>query len=100
MSHRLIVRPPAEQDLFDAQRWYEAQREGLGREFRLTVDELFARLRENPYMYPTVYRGLRRAVLRRFPYLVYFAADSEIVSVVACLHGKRRPGLIESRLPR
>lgn len=36
----------------------------------------------------------------RFPYLVYFAADSEIVSIVACLHGKRRPGLIESRLPR
>lgn len=98
MSHRLTVRRLAEQDLLEAQRWYERQVEGLGREFRQTVDELFARLRENPYLYPAVYRGLRRAVLRRFPYLVYFAVDPESVTVVACLHGKRRPGLIESRL--
>lgn len=99
MSHRLIVRPLAEEDLLDIQRWYDAQQGGLGGEFRQSVDELLQRLRDNPLMYPAVYRGLRRAVLRRFPYLVYFTVESEVVSIVACLHGKRRPGLVLLRQP-
>lgn len=97
MSRRLIVRPLAEEDLLDIQRWYEAQQDGLGGAFRRSVDELFQRLRENPLMYPVVYRGLRRAVLRRFPYLVYFTVESEVVSIVACLHGRRDQGLVRQR---
>lgn len=99
MSHRLVVRPLAEEDLVEIQRWYEAQQVGLGGAFRQSVDELFQRLSESPLMYPVVYRGLRRAVLRRFPYLVYFTVESEVVSIVACLHGKRHPRLVRLRHP-
>jgi toxin ParE1/3/4 len=97
VSYQLIVRALAEDDLLEAQRWYEAQQSGLGGEFRAAIDSLFTRLVEKPHLYPLVYSGLRRAVVRRFPYLVYFSVEAEVITVVACLHSKRRPGLVRAR---
>ncbi len=99
MSHGLVVRPLAEQDLLEAQEWYELQRPGLGGEFRGAIDDLLERVADHPRLYPPVYRGLRRAVVRRFPYLVFFAVGPQVVTIVACLHGRRRPGLVRSRVP-
>jgi hypothetical protein len=58
VSLRLVVRPLAEQDLVEAQRWYEEQRPGLGEEFRITVDRLMARILERPGLSPEMNRGL------------------------------------------
>lgn len=97
MTYQIIVRPQAEQDLEGAQQWYDDQRPGLGSEFRDTVDQLLARLRETPLIYPVVHRRVHRAVLRRFPYLVYFTVSASSVLVLACLHGSRNPRLVPSR---
>lgn len=98
MSLRLIVRPVAEQDLTDAQDWYDEQRPGLGAEFRDLIDHTMRRILETPRLYPEVYQNVRRVVLRRFPYLLYYVLTGEAVVILACLHGKRDPALIESRL--
>jgi plasmid stabilization system protein ParE len=97
VTYRVIVRPLAERDLLDAKAWYDLRRPGLGREFLDTFDELQARLEHTPLIYPVVYRGVRRAVLRRFPYLVYFVVRGESVSVTACLHAARDPRLMRRR---
>lgn len=83
MKYHLIVRPLAERDLLEAQRWYEAQRSGLGSNFRSTIHGAFQRGALSPQLYPVVYRGLRRAVIRRFPYLIYYAVNQDAVSIVA-----------------
>lgn len=97
-NYRLIVRPPAERDLREAQQWYEEQRPGLGADFRAAIDNSFRRLAENPQLYPVVYRGLRRAVMRRFPYLIYFAVQKDVVNIVACWHSKRDPNQMRWRV--
>lgn len=99
MNYRLIVRPLAERDLGDAQRWYEERRAGLGSDFRAAIDKVFRRIAGNPRHYPVVYRGLRRVVMRRFPYLIYYTVQSEVVTVVACWHSKRDPKQIRWRGP-
>jgi toxin ParE1/3/4 len=99
VSYRLLVRPLAEQDLLEAQRWYDVQQAGLGHEFRLTIDAVLRRLQESPQIYPTVYRGIRRVVVRRFPYLLYFLFDADTVTVLACLHGRRHARAFRTRTP-
>ena len=98
MTLELVVRRPAERDLLEAQQWYDDQRAGLGSEFRSEVERLFERLLRSPEMYPVVYRGVRRAVLRRFPYLLFFAAEEKRVVVLACFHASRDPRRMEERL--
>jgi len=45
----------------------------------------------HPLRYPVVRRNTRRALLRRFPYAVFFRTYDEIVVIVACMHGRRNP---------
>ena len=98
MSRRIIVRPPAKDDLRETQDWYEAQRPGLGADFRTAVDGLLRRVSEFPLAFPQVHRGIRRAGVRRFPYLVYYSVTPDTVILVACLHSRRDPALLKSRL--
>jgi len=99
VSRSVVVRPLAEQDLFQAQAWYDDKSNGLGTEFRGAVDALFQQISESPLIYPLVYGKLRRAVMHRFPYLVYYLAEPDRVLVVACLHSKRHPVVARSRVP-
>jgi len=94
---RLVVRDAAEADIAEAARWYERRSPGLGREFLRAVDVTFAEISRMPERYPIVRGAARRALLRRFPYAVYFVATPELVSVFACLHARRDPRLWRER---
>ena len=87
----VLLRKEAEDDLQDAARWYESQRVGLGNEFLTQALRMFDRIGDTPLAFPEVYRGLRRALLRRFPFAVYFRVEAELVSVVAVMYSSRSP---------
>jgi hypothetical protein len=91
---RLQVRPEAEVDAFEAALWYERERPGLGREFLEAIRAVFQRIEERPRQFPAVFREIRRAILHRFPFGVFFTLDDEIPTVVAITHlrGIRVPG--------
>lgn len=93
----LVLRDEAEADIRDAFRWYESKRVGLGGDF---VDEVDAAFAQAPQSFPIVYRTLRRIVLRRFPYLVYFRHEADAVQVFGVLHGRRDRERLRSRTPR
>jgi plasmid stabilization system protein ParE len=98
MSRQVILRPEAQDDVAAARDWYEQQRAGLGEEFVEVVDDLLARLAATPEMHQIVLRDVRRAKLRRFPYVVYYRVLPDRVEVLAVLHGRRNPGVWQSRV--
>ena len=91
MSRRLTVRPEAEAELADAFRWHERQRQGLGREFLTCVEACAAAILRAPKSYPAVHKHVRRAVIRRFPYCVFYVAEERAVAIVAVFHASRDP---------
>jgi len=98
MTSRIYVRSQAETDMATAVTWYNQQSPGLGTEFFRAVDACIATVARNPAMFATVYRNVRRALLRRFPYGLFFVITGEIVVVIACLHWKQNPNRIRSRI--
>ena len=85
----LVVLRAAEEDAEEAFRWYEARRAGLGGEFVAEVDSAFERALSMPSSFPVAYRGLRRVALKRFPFLVYFREQGDVLQVFGVLHGLR-----------
>lgn len=78
--------------LIDAQDWYENEAPGLGLHFRTAVDAVIERMAVNPRLFPVVYKNIRRALLRRFPYaLLFVIGPDEALTVIACFHGSRDP---------
>lgn len=96
MSFSVYVRQAAERDVSEAQIWYEAQQTGLAVQFHAEFSTTIDLLVQTPLIYPMLYRNVRRAVLHRFPYLVWYRVEGSTVTVLACTHGKIDP----SRVPR
>jgi plasmid stabilization system protein ParE len=88
---RLVVRDAAEADITEAARWYEQRSPGLGTEFLRAVDVTLTEIARMPERYPVVRGEARRALLRRFPYAVFFVATPDLVIVLACIHARRDP---------
>ena len=86
---RVVVRPAAAADIENAQHWYDNRRRGLGLEFLEAVDGALAAIAEKPLLHPLVGRDTRRALLRRFPYGIYYRVYPDAILVIACMHGRR-----------
>ena len=93
MTRRFIVRPRAERDIQSAYDWYESQRRGLGEEFLTAVRERLGAIRDFPEAHPLLYRDIRRAVVSRFPYLIFYIVRPGRVAVLAILHHARDPAV-------
>lgn len=88
---RLVIRAAAEADVLDAALWYEQRSPGLGAEFLRALDATLSDIATMPERYPLVRGKARRALLRRFPYGVYFVVTPDLVGVIACMHARRDP---------
>jgi plasmid stabilization system protein ParE len=91
MTRQFILRPRAENDIQSAFEWYESQRPGLGDEFLAAVREKLEAVRGFPESSPVMYRDVRRAVVSRFPYLIFYVVRATRISVLAILHHARNP---------
>ena len=95
--NQFILRPSAVRDLEQAYDRYEAEREGLGEEFVSEVRECIERITTTPQAYVIVHRDTRRALVRRFPYGVFFRVVVDTTVIVACYHLRRRPASWKKR---
>jgi plasmid stabilization system protein ParE len=97
MRPRLLIEPEAEVELNEAFTWYEGRTAGLGSEFLRAVRAAFALIRRNPEQFTRVRGDVRRALVRRFPYAVYYVADPDQIAVFAVVHTRQHPRRWQSR---
>lgn len=98
MNYDVLIEPEADQDVSSAFSWYEEQREGLGREFLISLDAVFRRLQQSPEIHAKTYKETRQTLLRRFPYIVCYVLEENYVSVIAVFHAHRDPQAWKERL--
>lgn len=88
---QLTFRPAAAIDVESAATWYERQQPNLGAQFLAEVERLEERVSENPYQFPVAFRRLRRALMRRFPFALYFQVQNDLALVVAVVDQRQKP---------
>jgi plasmid stabilization system protein ParE len=88
--------PEAVEDLLETQRWYGRLEPALARDFAEAVAAAVERIRRDPRSFPMIHGQIRRLVLRRFPYAVYFREQSAEILVIA-LHGRQDPRRLQQR---
>ncbi|WP_250123979.1 type II toxin-antitoxin system RelE/ParE family toxin [Chroococcidiopsis sp. CCMEE 29] len=88
----VIIHSEAIEELDGAVAYDEDQKVGLGLDFLVEVEQALDKIQQNPNL-GAVYKvtGLRRYVIQRFPFLIFYAELEEYIWVVAIAHGKRRP---------
>jgi len=61
--------------------WYEKQRRGLGFEFLDCIEKSLNNILSFPDLYAKCYSNFRRCVIRRFPFSIFYATESEEIIV-------------------
>ncbi|MGH8864963.1 MAG: type II toxin-antitoxin system RelE/ParE family toxin [Burkholderiales bacterium] len=89
MAFRLKFSARALRETGEAHDWYESQSAGLGEEFLVATELQLKRLEQAPLLYGEVIAGVRRALLPRFPYSVFYAVRIDLVHVLAVIHNAR-----------
>ncbi|MEZ4753212.1 MAG: type II toxin-antitoxin system RelE/ParE family toxin [Bdellovibrionota bacterium] len=97
MKFTIKLRKEAESEIRDAFEWYESHLVGLGHEFLLSIDESLAILKSEPEIYPLVHSEIRRALLKKFPFGVFYTINAENIIVLAVFHAKRNPDAWKTR---
>ena len=97
MTHIPEIRSEADADILEAALWYEERLDGLGLQFLGELDQVIERVAETPRLFPEIAPGVRRALLHRFPYSVYFEYSPEGSAVIAVLHQHRHPATWQDR---
>lgn len=97
MSNLVLLRPEAEQDLAYAHQYYEGQHRGLGAQFLDEFQAALERIQEHPELYAPLGHGIRRALLRKFPYGVFYILDGRDIRILAVLHLARNPAIWRKR---
>ena len=86
MTAPLFVHPAATQEIARARFWYDDISTTLGNDFARTVAEAIDLIRLHPQLYADIGDGLHRAIVRRFPYQVFFRIGSDRITVLAVYH--------------
>jgi len=97
MKYLLSIRKEAEADIQQAYAYYESCRLGLGQEFLLCIEAAIAGIERNPVFCPLVHKDVRRYVIHRFPYGIYYLVHDHRIIVIAVLHARRNPANWQSR---
>ena len=98
MSWKLVVKSSAETDVLDGYLDYEGRLNGLGERYLSEIEDALLRIKSNSYLYQEIDPDIRRAVVRKFPYLVFYTIEGETIFVLAILHAAQNPKYIATRL--
>ena len=98
MRYTIRFLPEVEEDLVTGYEWYEYQAPGLGDDFLQMFYASIDKISLNPLSYPDVYHGVRRCLLKRFPYAIYFHIRDNDVIIFGLFHCARNPHFVRKKL--
>jgi toxin ParE1/3/4 len=87
----LIFDPLARREYDDAFEYYEAIEIGLGEKFRRSIWAAIAILEQFPDIGEEVRPGIRKMLLRRFPYKLIYSVANNTIYFIAVAHSHREP---------
>lgn len=90
--------PGAAGEYLAACRYYAEIDGEIGEAFFRGVEAAIARIVAQPKAWPQIEEDVRRHLLKRFPFCIYYTIETDFLLIVAIMHFRRRPGHWRKRL--
>ena len=95
---RLTYHPEAETEAIEAAQFYETRAAGLGAGFLDEYDAMIAGIQEHPERWRIEEDDIRRCLMRRFPYGIYYRFLPGEIRILAVKHHGRHPDYWKRRI--
>ena len=100
MIESVIFTDEAENDVVSHYAWYEDREPGLGEDFLRCVEACVLTIQRNPRLYSVVLDDFRRALVRRFPFEVFYELTEHAIVIYSVFHSSQDPEKWHNRLDR
>ena len=90
MTHELVVRPKAAEEIVAAYIWLEAEKPGRGERFLEALDKCYSLITQHPLGAQIRVKHYRHVQVEGFDYRVVFAMIGKTVNVYQVRHTSRR----------
>ncbi len=97
-QYAVIINAFAQSDLKIAVDWYAERKAGLDREFIQEVEKTIQQISSNSRQFAIVSKKIRMAIVKRFPYGIYYFIREENIHVFAAFHFSRNPKVLRKRI--
>ena len=87
----VVLTSVAQRQFRRARDWCEAARPGLGGEFIENLDATLSVVSRHPAQFKIAIKQYRRALVKRFPYELFFEFDDEQIIVYSVFHTSQNP---------
>lgn len=91
MEYSVTFSKRALQEIALAHDWYEEQRLGLGQDFLNSLETSFNKIKQLPFSYLEITPKIRRTVIDKFPYSIFYTITSSEVHILAIFHNSQNP---------
>lgn len=98
MKYTLLVSESANQDAIVIFDWYEEKLNGLGNRFINELEIAKNDLLNNPLAYAKWNKSIRRMVMRKFPYKLFYKMYDDRIVILAIIHARRSNRYLKRRL--
>lgn len=78
-------------EIEDAKEFYNLQKPTLGDTFKNDVKKTIENIKNFPNLYPNITNELKRTVLHRFPYSIFYAITNDTILILSVAHQHRKP---------
>lgn len=95
---RIEYHPALDAELFEVRDYYESQSVGLGDDFVDEFERQILKIAAMPERWMMVSEDLRRSLMKRFPYVIFFRIlKKDVIRVTVVKHEKRHPSFGDQR---
>ena len=91
----VVFRPRAEADVLLQVEYYENKHIGLGGDFYICLQDAVSSIESSPLLSSIVHKNIRRKLIRRFPFAIYFIINPNKTYVLRVLNQSRNPAIIK-----
>ena len=96
-KYKIVITPTAQKDIQTGKDWYETKQDLLGNDFIDAIESALIRIHSNPRIFSLIYKGIRRALVKRFPFGIYYFIKDDIINIFAVIHSSRNPKIWKKR---
>ena len=88
---KVVYHPQAEAEVIEAARYYSDRLADLGSDFLDAIDSAVKSILADPFRLPVVEANVRRCLVKRFPYGVYYRIEGDTIRILVVRHHSRHP---------
>jgi toxin ParE1/3/4 len=94
---KFYFHPEAEKEFQEAVEYFERYKPGLGYDFSIEMRKAIQNILGFPNAWPIIFKGVRRCLIKRFPYGVLYSLDHGNILILAVMHLSRHPDYWKER---